>query len=330
MDLPVDLRQALNRELTAVSGKALSEWSANLSRRYRATVFLDAVVQTVEDVLSYAAFRMPATFAAAYSAMDQVRLERPEWKPYSMLDVGSGPGTVMWAADEVWPGLRELVLVERDEKMIALGRRLAGFAERYPLTEARWVQGDVTDGSWNVPSADLVTASYVLGELSPVRSRKVVEELWRATQGILLIIEPGTPRGYAGIMRARDQLREAGGFTVAPCPHDKTCPLVGQDWCHFSQRVARSRIHRQAKRGDRGFEDEKFSFVAVSRIVDRRRGGRIIRRPAIGKGHMRFDLCAFDGLQRVTVTKKAGADYQKARDMQWGSFWMGLNKNSDG
>ena len=37
------------------------------------------------------------------------------------------------------------------------------------------------------------------------------------------------------------------------------------DWCHFTCRVARSRLHKLLKGGEAPYEDEKFAFLAVAR-----------------------------------------------------------------
>jgi ribosomal protein RSM22 (predicted rRNA methylase) len=63
----------------------------------------------------------------------------------------------------------------------------------------------------------------------------------------------------------RRQLIEAGAHVLAPCPHDAPCPLAAPDWCHFSRRVARSRLHRLAKDADVPWEDESSSLSLASR-----------------------------------------------------------------
>ncbi|TIU19787.1 MAG: methyltransferase type 11, partial [Mesorhizobium sp.] len=89
--------------------------------------------------------------------------------------------------------------------------------------------------------------------------------LWRLTSDTLLIVEPGTPAGWQRVLAVRSQLIEAGAHVSAPCPHEAPCPLVPPDWCHFSRRVARSRLHRLAKEADVPWEDEKFIYLAASR-----------------------------------------------------------------
>ena len=75
-------------------------------------------------MVAYLASRASATFAAAAAVFRQVAVQRPEWRPRSLLDVGAGPGVATWAARERWPTLDELVLVEIEPEMLAAGREL--------------------------------------------------------------------------------------------------------------------------------------------------------------------------------------------------------------
>ena len=96
---------------------------------------------------------------------------------------------------------------------------------------------------------------------------------------MLIIVEPGTPTGWTRILRMRDLLIAAGAHIIAPCPHAFACPLAPPDWCHFAQRVERSKLHRETKQAESPFEDEKFIYLAVSRIAGRQPAGRVIARP---------------------------------------------------
>ncbi len=95
--------------------------------------------------------------------------------------------------------------------------------------------------------------------------RALAELMWAKTRDTLLVVEPGTPAGYARILALRTQLIASGAHVAAPCPHDDKCPLTAPDWCHFTQRLPRSRAHQQLKGAELAFEDEKFAYVALTR-----------------------------------------------------------------
>ena len=113
--------------------------------------------------------------------------------------------------------------------------------------------------------ADLVVASYMIGEIGEAERSALIELMWSKTRDTLLIVEPGTPAGYGRIIALREQLIASGAHVAAPCPHDGKCPLSTPDWCHFTQRLPRSRAHKQLKEAELPFEDEKFSYVALTR-----------------------------------------------------------------
>src|SRR2546422_169268 len=82
-----------------------------------------------------------------------------------------------------------------------------------------------------------VVASYMSGEPDEPERAALADALWPKARDTLLVIEPGTPAGYARIIALRARLIAAGAHVTAPCPHDDGCPLVAPDWCHFSQRL---------------------------------------------------------------------------------------------
>lgn len=261
--------------------------------------------QTRLQVAAYLAYRAPATFAAAAAVFRQVALQLPDWQPRSLLDAGAGPGVAAWAALERWPTLTQLTLLEVEPEMLAAGREL--------LPDARWVGGDVTRARG---PADLVVASYVLGELRDPAT--AAADLWRECAGAFAVIEPGTPAGYRRVLAVRSVVLAAGGHTIAPCPHDLACPLEPDDWCHFAVRLPRSKLHRQAKGVELGYEDEKFSYAVLAREPAPRAVARIIRQPQPRSGHVNLVTCEADGIQTRTISRKQGAHYKAAKDASWG------------
>ena len=116
--------------------------------------------------------------------------------------------------------------------------------------------------------ADLVFLSYVLTELPEADLGKALDRLWDAARQALVIVEPGTPEGYALILKIRAHLLKAGARIAAACPHDLDCPLKDTaQWCHMSARVERTSLHRKIKSDAAlGYEDEKFSYLVATRL----------------------------------------------------------------
>ncbi|MBX0328156.1 small ribosomal subunit Rsm22 family protein, partial [Oscillochloris sp. ZM17-4] len=110
----------------------------------------------------------------------------------------------------------------------------------------------------------------------------------------------------------------AGAWIVAPCPQQGACPLPDDDWCHFAQRIARSKAQRAAKGAELGYEDEKFAYLAVAREPGTPIGARVLRRPVARPGRIELTLCAPEGLRTETVTKGDRARWRAARDAEWG------------
>jgi ribosomal protein RSM22 (predicted rRNA methylase) len=315
-----DLHQALHQALAGASD--LNSSFQRLSARYREEVAATApILQSSSDVVTYAAYRMPATFAAVRSALGATALVQPEFAPVSQLDLGGGSGAAVWAATEVWPSLTASTVYEQVPEAIALGKKLAADADSAAVRAARWVRGRIDDLE-TLEDVDLVTVSYVLSELSDEQQRALVGLLSRA-RGVVLVVEPGTPKGYERILAVRDALVAGGRSILAPCPQDGECPIPrGKDWCHFSSRVNRSALHRQTKGGVLGFEDEKFSYVVTVPGGTNPPESRVLRHPQHRKGMVSLKLCTREGelVDRI-VSKRQGPLYKQARDVEWGDAW---------
>lgn len=60
------------------------------------------------------------------------------------------------------------------------------------LQNAKWQAADLTDNA-ELPRAELVISAYVMNEMTEHDRHKVTDKLWKATEQLLLIVEPGTP-----------------------------------------------------------------------------------------------------------------------------------------
>ncbi|MFJ5838557.1 small ribosomal subunit Rsm22 family protein [Streptomyces shenzhenensis] len=314
------LRAALAELLDGLPPSQAASAVERLIANYRGATPTDApILRDRADVAAYAAYRMPATFEAVSSALAAFAAAVPGWAPAGQADVGGGTGAATWAVSATWAGSRPVTVLDWAEPALALGREIA--AAHPALRDVHWRRARIGAGL-TLDAVDLVTVSYVLNELSAADRTALVDAAATAAQAVV-IVEAGTPDGYARVIEARDRLIGAGFRIAAPCPHSAGCPIVpGTDWCHFAARVSRSSLHRQVKGGSLPYEDEKFSYVAATRAPAGPAPARIVRRPQIRKGQVLLDLCETgERLRRTTVTKRHGDLYKAARDAEWGDPW---------
>jgi ribosomal protein RSM22 (predicted rRNA methylase) len=138
----------------------------------------------------------------------------------------------------------------------------------------------------------------------------MVQNLWSLLDpngGVLLLIEKGLPRGFEAIAGARSLLLDShisspgstafenelqstakerftekeDGMIIAPCTNHSKCPMYPvpglssgrKDFCHFGQRYIRPQyLQRVLGASVRNHEDVKYSYIAVRRGIDARKG----------------------------------------------------------
>ncbi|HKD13495.1 MAG TPA: small ribosomal subunit Rsm22 family protein [Candidatus Angelobacter sp.] len=320
MRLPPELSAAIQQEIENVNRSELAQASAELTRRYKAARFSSPTIQTEAQRAAYLAVRVPATFAANLRVFQEIRRLAGDAAIKSVLDLGAGPGTAVYAANEIFPSLEQATMVEADPQLVALGTRMTARSSHSTLRNTNWIQQDIS--VFNKGQHDLVVISYALGELSQAAAEDVVARAWESTKKFLAIIEPGTMRGFGFIFRARNLLIGAGAHILAPCPHALECPMAAAgDWCHFAERLERTTIHRQLKTGELGYEDEKFSYLVASRCSLASAAARIVRHPQKRGRHVQLTLCTPEGLKSRTIGKSQKSSYKQARNAEWGDAW---------
>jgi ribosomal protein RSM22 (predicted rRNA methylase) len=318
-ELPAELKSALDGRLQGLSRNDAAVRSAKISETYRAGGGSTAI-RSETDALVYALARMPATYAAVAASLNALGEVRPDFAPKSLLDVGAGPGTATWAAAEAFLSLAGFTLIDANIALRTLAHDL--FENSSRLSNIQYAHGDAGAALANAEAADLVIASYLAGEIGEPGRAALADLMWAKTRDTLLIVEPGTPAGYARIIALRAQLIAQGAHVAAPCPHDAECPLSSPDWCHFTQRLPRSQAHRQLKAAELAFEDEKFAYLALTRMPVAQRPARVLAQPLVGKVEVTAKLCTAGGLVVAKVPRRAKADYAGARRWRWGDGVM--------
>lgn len=302
MQLPADLRAGAESFAEGLPFGDLKRAAALLSERYREGAPTAAVkLAPAFRVAAYMIARFPATYAAVSRVLGEV-----PFTPGSILDLAAGSGAAALAARALWPEA-EITLIESDTAFAEAGRKL--------LSGGKWIAADLRQLT-SLPAADLVIASYGLGELGGDHALRIGRAAWDACRLGTVFLEPGTARGFELIRKLRDF-----GPVIAPCPCPGPCPVSGGDWCHFAQRVERSSLHRRLKEGTLGHEDEKYSYAVLARQpADRAEGARVVRHPRHHPGFIELRLCEGGALRNQTVTRSQKAQFRAARKAEWGSL----------
>ena len=312
MQLAPELTQALNALLEGVSRNDLAREAQKMSAGYRAGTGSQAIATPLQ-AKAYAVARMPATYAACAAVFERLKQVAPGFAPASLLDVGAGTGAASWAAVAAWPGVSAIAMLDRNPALRDLARVLAEAG----LPRSEFLSGDLFSPK---PQADLVVASYVLAELREDRMAEAVADLWTSAGMGLALVEPGTPAGFARIRAARTALIAAGAHVAAPCTHDEACPMRDGDWCHFSQRLPRSRDHMLLKDAQVPFEDERYCYVVVTREKVAS-GARILAPVLEEKPGLTFKLCDGNGLRAQFVAKREKEEFRRVRKLGWGDVF---------
>ena len=314
--IPPDLKAAIDLYLAENDAGSLVEKTTRMSERYRQGRGSDSAL----DFSAYLVARLPATYAAVEFCLAELARRRPQFLPQTLLDAGSGPGTAAWAATRVYPGISTVTFLDTYLPFLKLASGLAAQGDHAALQGAKTLNADLSNLPGEV-SADLVVAAYALAEMPLAKARETASALWKACENTLLVIEPGTPQGFARIHDVRAALIAEGAHLVAPCTHMNSCPMQPPDWCHFSVRLARRRDHMHAKKATVPFEDEKFSYLIASRQPGALEGARILSPPAESKAEIKFKLCAENGLAQQSIARRDKAEYKRVRKLEWGDLF---------
>ena len=276
-------------------------------------------IKSTDDAVCYAFYRMPSTTAVIKKCLSYI----PENDtPYSILDLGSGTGASVFAASSQENiNISKMTCVENSSYMIEVFNKLT--EEDFPFP-VEVIKENILSISKNY-IADIVLASFAINELNKKDRLAFLDKMWQMSNKYILIIEPGTPAAHKEMMGYKKHFIEKGGVVVAPCKCNN-CPIENtSDWCHFQVRLNRSSIESKIKQSSRNFEDEKFTFLLISKENAIQSGnlneGILIRRPVINKGNISLVFCKKEGIERKIYSKKDGETYKKAKKLEVGDYF---------
>ncbi len=311
--------QCLEREIMKTGQgetSALKFAYDDLSKRYRSTN--ESGFKSNAEMIAYVHARFPATYAVLDHILQHEIHNKNDVK--SALDLGAGPGTATLAALNHF-ALSHATLIEQTPEFIKAVS--AVLRPSFPASEFNLISESVH--KFTFPKADLVMLSYLLTEMPEVQALNVYEASLKATKAYNLVVLPGTSAAFKLLLQLRDRAIALGYRVLAPCPHMQACPMAqnADQWCHFRQRLSRSRAHQDIKKGTMGYEDEPYCYllVAPGESANAIPGvkGRVINTPRHRPGHIYMDVCSPSGvIETRCVTKKDKAAYKTAKDLHWG------------
>lgn len=304
-----------------------SEWVQKAAKLHETYVSRDKphgriVLKTHEDALAYIAMRSPATYAQIFHVLSAAKEILPTWNPISLLDLGSAQGAGIWAAKEVWPTIKEVTAVDQQEDFLLLGKKIE--KESNLETDIRWQHRDLREGVNNTKTYDVVLIANVLNELSPKAADKLIGNAIDACNGILVIIEPGTPFGSSIVENASRKLSNAGRL-LAPYINN-TFVSTEKYYLHFPQRFIRPDFQRRIRQVMRNsnlmasdWEEAKFSYTVISKLpVEKKIWGRVVGPTKQQKGFIEVPILTEKAIETVKVLKRHAKQYNTAKDVSWG------------
>ena len=257
---------------------------------------------------AYLLFYWPVSYAQARAVLGELAR-----RPRSVLDLGSGPGPVAFAALDA--GASEVTAADRSAPALTLARALAAEAEE-PLATRAW------DGGAALPEGqfDVITLGHVLNELGrgPAASSERAALLERAAAqvragGSLVVLEPALRDTSRELLQVRDLLVQRGFAVRAPCLWRGPCPALvkASDWCHAERSWSPpSLLDALAREAGLHKEALKMSYLVLAPRGEAwveppaRRLFRIVSEPLEGKGRQRYMGCGPEGRVGLALQEK--------------------------
>jgi SAM-dependent methyltransferase len=251
---------------------------------------------------AYLLFYWPVSYAQARQALGEL-----PHRPRSVLDLGSGPGPLAFAAMDA--GAAEVTAADRSKPALTLARALAAEAGE-ALATRDWdplKKSPLPEGQF-----DLITMGHVLNELygtgDPATNPRaaLLEGILERVKknGSLLILEPALRETSRGLLKVRDVLVAKGYAVRAPCMFRGPCQALVKesDWCHAERAWPMPRVVEElARAASLHKESLKMSYLILAPKGEawaeppHGRLFRIVSESLEGKGRQRYMGCGPEG-----------------------------------
>lgn len=328
-----------------VSRERLSQAVFELSRLFTKgrSALNGSYLESPAFAAAYLHYFLPVNLSKIQVLLDEMPVEQAD-ETFSVLDLGSGPGTGALAVLDCWHrrgSVSALSVVAVDRSMTAL-QQAESLWSKYCRTadltgmSLHTCKADVERTGWVQevkPRApfDLIILANCLNEIyvdrtDPIEMRThVVSEALSllASHGTMMIVEPALRETSRELHQVRDRLLQEKCCTVySPCLHEQNCPALMKpdDWCH-EERLWDPPVSIQEIDKEVGFIKDalKFSYLLL------RKDGKTItqRRPEVYrvvselrhlKGEKRAWLCNETGRPEIGRQDRLASPKNEAFD----------------
>lgn len=337
------IRQLLDKK--GVPQSRLAQVVSDLSRLFtkQRTELSRSYLEDPATVMAYLSYFVPVNLSKIQVLLDEMPTD-PLQERFSVLDLGSGPGTGSVAVLDWWHYQKHtgaLTVVAVDSSPAALGQAnqlWIRYCQMVGMTTASFErhEGNLEQASWLTqvrPRApfDIIILANSLNELyvcakDPIAARTnfVAEALsLLAPSGTMMILEPALRETSRALHHVRDRLLKEKQCTVfSPCLHENRCPALVNpyDWCHEERAWDPPTEIRQID-DEVGFIKDalKFSYLLLRKdartIVERRPDVyRVVSELRELKGEKRAWLCNEQGRHEVGRQDRLASSQNEAFD----------------
>ncbi|MBS0182366.1 MAG: methyltransferase domain-containing protein [Nitrospira sp.] len=323
--------------------RAVAELSRHFTkdRNHLRRTYLD------DDLLgaAYLQYFLPVNLAKIQLLLDEMPTPEPVER-FSVLDIGSGPGTGTLAALDWWhqrklPSALSVTAVDGSPGALRQAKQLWDrYCRSVHIQEAdlRTYEGNLERRAWleqvrQRGPFDLIILANCLNEIfadagdpSMAKTTFVDESLAvLAPHGSMMIVEPALRETSRALHEVRDRLLQEKRCTIySPCLHEGNCPALVKpdDWCH-EERAWEPPVSIQKIDEEVGFIKDalKFSYLLLRKdgktIVERQPDVyRVVSELRELKGEKRAWLCNEQGRQEVGRQDRLASPQNQGFD-QW-------------
>lgn len=195
---------------------------------------VQSVLYGPEETITHAYYRFVPHWSVARRALQEASsLIGPSWKPKKVLDFGMGCGSASAAAHDVFGDSIDWIhgidpsQTMRECAKVMLEEITKGSEHKPQVTSSNHLETSVSSAG----TFDLALFTYTAMEFTNNASTMAAAALlWEKLNdnGVLLMVEPGTPDGFRSVKSVRSMLLDCCKdecTIIAPCTHHGMCPM---------------------------------------------------------------------------------------------------------